>query len=69
ENIQLAQTIDKHFAIAILTGELNSAILSEHITTASKIILKEKRALESVLKASTQVGDLILFANDAPSYI
>lgn len=69
ENIHLAQTIDKHFAIAIITGELNSALLSENITTASKIILKEKRALESVLKASTQVGDLILFANDAPSYI
>lgn len=69
QNIELANAIDAGFTIAIITGELNSSLLSKHIKRATKIILKDKKVLESVLKASTKAGDLILFANDAPSYI
>ncbi|PAF41758.1 UDP-N-acetylmuramoyl-tripeptide--D-alanyl-D-alanine ligase [Helicobacter sp. 11S02596-1] len=68
-NIKLAQAIDGVFDIAIITGELNSKILSSHIKKPQKIILKDKTQLENILKASTQIKDLILFANDAPSYI
>ncbi len=69
ENEILAKAINDVFAIVILTGALNINVLSEYITKPQKIILKEKMAMESVLKASTCQGDLILFANDAPSYI
>ncbi|RAX57675.1 UDP-MurNac-pentapeptide presynthetase MurF [Helicobacter monodelphidis] len=69
DNVRLAEAIDSVFQIVIITGELNSEILTKHITKAQKILLKEKRAMESILKASTHAGDIILFANDAPSYI
>lgn len=68
-NIALAREIDKVFDIAIITGELNSKILSKHIYKPQRIILKDKTHLENILKTSTYKGDLILFANDAPSYI
>ncbi|PAF46645.1 UDP-MurNac-pentapeptide presynthetase MurF [Helicobacter sp. 12S02634-8] len=68
-NIKLAQSIDKVFDIAIITGELNAKVLSEHICKPQKIILKDKAQLENILKASTYPEDLILFANDAPNYI
>ncbi|PAF53742.1 UDP-MurNac-pentapeptide presynthetase MurF [Helicobacter sp. 13S00482-2] len=68
-NIVLAKEIDKVFDIAIITGELNSKILSAYIQRPQKIILKDKTQLENILQGSTQKEDLILFANDAPSYI
>lgn len=68
-NTKLAMLIDGVFDIAIITGDLNSAILARNITHAQKVILKDKSALQSVLAASTKGGDIILFANDAPNYI
>lgn len=68
-NIALAQAIDKVFDLAIITGELNSKLLREHIHNPQKIILKNKVHIEHILKTTTESGNLILFANDAPSYI
>lgn len=68
-NITLAKRINEVFDIAIITGELNSKILAQNIKKPQKIVLKDKTQLESILKSSTHEGDLILFANDAPSYI
>ena len=69
-NIELAQAIDEVFDIAIITSELNSKILREHIHRAQILILKDKAAaLEDMLKSCTQPHDLVLFSNDAPSYI
>ncbi|CAM2864387.1 Mur ligase family protein [Helicobacter burdigaliensis] len=68
-NIKLAQAIDKVFDIAIITGELNSKILQSNIHNPQKIVLKDKNHIENLLKSLTHEGDLILFANDAPSYI
>ena len=68
-NEQLAKSIDKVFNIAIITGELNSNILKNHIFKAQKIILKDRSNIENILKSVSQEGDLLLFANDAPSYI
>ncbi|PZT48683.1 UDP-MurNac-pentapeptide presynthetase MurF [Helicobacter valdiviensis] len=68
-NIKLAKAIDKVFDIAIITGELNSKILQNNIHSPQKIILKDKNHIENLLKSLTHDGDLILFANDAPSYI
>ncbi len=68
-NISLAKQIDKVFDIAIITGELNANILNTHINMPQKIILKNKAELENILLSIGQQNDLVLFANDAPSYI
>lgn len=68
-NIELACAIDEVFDIAIITGELNSKVLSEHIKNTQKIIIKDKSMLEDILKSCSHPQDLILFSNDAPSYI
>lgn len=68
-NTKLALLIDKVFDIAIITGDLNSAILARNITNAQKIILKDKMNLNNMLSSFSKNGDLILFANDAPNYI
>lgn len=68
-NTKLAMLIDGVFDVAIITGELNSAILARNITHAQKVVLKDKASLQNILSSFTHSGDLILFANDAPNYI
>ncbi|WP_066389130.1 Mur ligase family protein [Helicobacter himalayensis] len=68
-NIELARSIDKVFDIVIITGALNASIFRENIKNAQKIFLQTKDFLESMLKACTKPNDLILFSNDAPSFI
>ncbi|WP_299549845.1 Mur ligase family protein [uncultured Helicobacter sp.] len=68
-NVKLAKAIDKVFDLAIITGELNANILRSNIHHTQKILLKDKTSIEHILKSTTDSGDLILFANDAPSYI
>lgn len=68
-NIQLAEAISEVFDLAIITGELNSKLLRKHILKPQKIVLKDKSHIEHILKTTTDSGNLILFANDAPSYI
>ncbi|WP_199770172.1 Mur ligase family protein [Helicobacter mesocricetorum] len=68
-NIVLAKAIDGVFGVVIITGELNSKILQENIHNPLKVILKDKSNIEGILKSIAKPGDLILFANDAPSYI
>lgn len=68
-NVALAKAINSVFSVAIITGELNSKILQENISNPLKVILKDKSNIEGILKSITKPGDLILFANDAPSYI
>ncbi len=69
DNTTLAKAIDEVFDIVIITGSLNANILAKNIHNAKRILLPNKSALENTLKITTQSGDLILFANDAPSYI
>lgn len=68
-NRELALTIDSVFDVVVITGELNAKILFSSIVCAQKILLKDKNAMETTLKACLKEGDLVLFANDAPSYI
>ncbi len=68
-NVKLATLMDNVFDVVIVTGELNSKIISQHILRAQKIILQDKANLQNILTSLCQKGDLILFANDAPSYI
>ncbi|MDX1808190.1 MAG: UDP-N-acetylmuramoyl-tripeptide--D-alanyl-D-alanine ligase [Sulfurospirillaceae bacterium] len=68
-NITLAKKIDDVFDLAIVTSKVNSKILDEHIVKTEKIILKDKSKIEEILSENTRVGDLILFSNDAPTFM
>lgn len=68
-NLRLAKAINEVFDIAIITGGRNMNLLKNNIARPQKIILKEKSNMQNVLQAATKEGDLILFANDAPSYV
>lgn len=69
DNETLAAKIDEIFDLAIITGELNSEVLQSKISPAKTVVLKDKRDLQRVLSENTHSGDLILFSNDAPSFI
>ncbi len=68
-NETVAKAIDEVFDIAIITGDLNRDILLTNIHKAQKIILNDKSKMQETLSVVTKSYDLILFANDAPSYI
>jgi UDP-N-acetylmuramoyl-tripeptide--D-alanyl-D-alanine ligase len=68
-NQQLIHAINDVFDIAIITGSLNAQMFDKHLEVAQKIMLTDKEALTTVLGQSTQSGDIILFANDAPNFI
>jgi len=68
-NIQVAQRANEIFDIVIVTGDLNYAIFKEHIDADKLHKLSKKDQMEEMLVTETMAGDLILFANDAPSFI
>ncbi|MBZ7960619.1 UDP-N-acetylmuramoyl-tripeptide--D-alanyl-D-alanine ligase [Campylobacter molothri] len=68
ENIKLAQIINDCFDLAIITANINAEIFEKELSI-TKIILKEKSELVNVLAKETKNGDLILFSNDAPSFM
>jgi len=68
-NITLAKKIDEVFDIVIITGSLNKDILDTNITKAKKVILEDKSKMQEILAKETTSGDLIIFSNDAPSFI
>jgi len=68
-NIKLAKKIDEIFDLVIITGKLNAHTLFTHIEHPKKILLHDKTKLEETLALETYVGDLILFSNDAPTFI
>ncbi len=68
-NIKLAQKIDTVFDTVIITGSTNAQILATHIKKAKKVILRDKSKLEEILAKETRAGDLILFSNDAPTFM
>ncbi len=69
-NILLANEINDKFDFAIITGSLNTHLLSANIDEEKLFILEDKAHMETVLAEKTKAGgDLILFANDAPNFI
>ncbi len=67
-NERLVKGIDEVFDLVIITGRLNKDILTRHISKPT-IVVEEKSKLQEILAANTRPGDLILFSNDAPSYM
>ena len=68
-NAKLAHLMDEVFDTVIITGDLNSHILVQEIKKAKKVILRDKSKMEETLAKETRSGDLILFSNDAPTFI
>ena len=68
-NTILALEIDKVFDVVIITGSLNAKVLSANIDSTKIVTLKDKKSMEECLARTTKIGDLILFANDAPNFI
>lgn len=69
DNQKLAEVINGIFDIVIITGALNAQILLKGLTKPKVILIKDKSELNSQLAKHTKHGDLILFSNDAPSFI
>ncbi len=68
-NIQVAKRADEVFDVVVVTGDLNYKIFQENVDEAKLVKLESKDKMQEMLVEQTQAGDLILFANDAPSFI
>lgn len=68
-NVQLAHAIEKVFDLVIITGSLNAKLFDKVIKHTKPIMLEDKSKMQEVLIKETHIGDLILFANDAPNFI
>jgi UDP-N-acetylmuramoyl-tripeptide--D-alanyl-D-alanine ligase len=68
-NTQLAHKIEEVFDLVIITGSLNAKLFEKVIKKTQVIFLSDKNNLQDTLAKQTHVGDLILFANDAPNFI
>jgi UDP-N-acetylmuramoyl-tripeptide--D-alanyl-D-alanine ligase len=68
-NIQVAQRANEVFDIVIVTGSLNEAIFEKYVDRSKLLKLTNKADMQNMLAQHTKAGDLILFANDAPSFI
>ena len=68
-NVQVAQRANEVFDLVVVTGDLNYSIFKEHIDASKLLKLETKAKMQEMLIEHTIAGDLILFANDAPSFI
>ena len=69
QNANLAKVINEIFDLVVITSSLNAEVLLKHIVKPKIIILKDKNKMQEILAQNTRAGDLILFSNDAPSFI
>lgn len=69
QNENLAKKADEIFDKIIVTGEINRQIFTQNVKNAKLIICDDKSKLIEILALETKSGDLILFSNDAPSYV
>ena len=68
-NVQVAKRANEVFDVIVVTGELNYTIFKEYVDAEKLVKLSAKSEMENMLVEQTTPGDLILFANDAPSFV
>ena len=68
-NEEVAKMANDIFDLVIVTGDLNYDIFKKYVSSDKMTHLSDKSEIEKVLAEKTKSGDLILFANDAPSFI
>lgn len=69
ENAKLTRIMDEVFDIVIITGLINQKVLQNGLQKTKVFLCPDKTKLTMLLAKETKAGDLILFSNDAPSYI
>jgi len=69
ENENLSKIINKIFDIVMITSSLNAVPLLKHLSRPKIIVIKDKNKIQEKLIEHTRAGDLILFSNDAPSFM
>lgn len=69
DNLELSKAINETFDLVIITSSLNEKELQECLTKPKVVILKDKSKMQDFLAQNTAIGDLILFSNDAPSFM
>jgi UDP-N-acetylmuramoyl-tripeptide--D-alanyl-D-alanine ligase len=68
-NEQVARRANEVFDLVVVTGDLNYTIFQRHVDEHKLLKLASKSEMETLLAEQTLPGDLILFANDAPSFV
>lgn len=68
-NSELSKVINEVFDIVVITSAINESELKEHLDRPEVIRLFDKSKMNEFLALHTMSGDLILFSNDAPSFI
>lgn len=68
-NIEVAKRANEVFDLVVLTGDLNYQIFKDNVDADKLVKLESKDKMQEMLIEHTKAGDLILFANDAPSFI
>jgi UDP-N-acetylmuramoyl-tripeptide--D-alanyl-D-alanine ligase len=68
-NIQVAKRANEVFDVVVVTGDLNYELFKQYIDEDKLVKLESKDKMQEMLVEETRAGDLILFANDAPSFI
>ncbi len=68
-NVQVAQRANEVFDVVVVTGDLNYTIFKAYVDPDKLVKLATKSEMEAMLVEQTRPGDLILFANDAPSFV
>lgn len=69
DNEKLSKIINEIFDIVMISSSLNAASLLKYLTKPNIIIIKDKAKMQEILAQNTRAGDLILFSNDAPSFM
>ena len=68
-NVEVAKRANEVFDVVVVTGDLNYQIFKENVDADKLVKLESKDKMQEMLIEHTKAGDLILFANDAPSFI
>jgi len=68
-NREVATLANTIFDVVVVTGELNFHTFKELVDGDKLVKLESKSKMQEMLLEHTKAGDLILFANDAPSFI
>lgn len=69
DNKALAELANDIFDVVFITGSLNAQTLLKGLKKPKVILAPKKQELQALLAKHTMPGDLILFSNDAPSFI
>jgi UDP-N-acetylmuramoyl-tripeptide--D-alanyl-D-alanine ligase len=68
-NERVAKRTDEVFDLVIVTGDLNYPVFKRSVAEEKLERLEKEADMQSMLAEQTRPGDLILFANDAPSFV